>query len=211
MIKIKICGIRRPEDVIVLNQLMPDYAGFVFADSKRQISVREAERLSEMMDRNITRVGVFAGQSPEFIAELLNAGIIHRAQLHGDENQEYRIELKKRIHKPENRKLILAYRINTKKDIRSINIEEEDDLLLDSGITASGGSGLTFDWSVTDGMNRSFFLAGGLNEKNIASAVKQVRPWAVDVSSGVETDGYKDPEKMHRFISELRRAEEQLQ
>lgn len=211
MIKIKICGIRRPEDVIVLNQLMPDYAGFVFADSKRQISVREAERLSEMMDRNITRVGVFAGQSPEFIAELLNAGIIHRAQLHGDENQEYRIELKKRIRKPENRKLILAYRINTKKDIRSINIEEEDDLLLDSGITASGGSGLTFDWSVTDGMNRSFFLAGGLNEKNIASAVKQVRPWAVDVSSGVETDGYKDPEKMHRFISELRRAEEQLQ
>jgi len=211
VIKIKICGIRRPEDVIVLNQLMPDYAGFVFADSKRQISVREAERLSEMMDRNITRVGVFAGQSPEFIAELLNAGIIHRAQLHGDENQEYRIELKKRIHKPENRKLILAYRINTKKDIRSINIEEEDDLLLDSGITASGGSGLTFDWSVTDGMNRSFFLAGGLNEKNIASAVKQVRPWAVDVSSGVETDGYKDPEKMHRFISELRRAEEQLQ
>jgi len=211
VIKIKICGIRRPEDVIVLNQLMPDYAGFVFADSKRQISVREAERLSEMMDRNITRVGVFAGQSPEFIAELLNAGIIHRAQLHGDENQEYRIELKKRIRKPENRKLILAYRINTKKDIRSINIEEEDDLLLDSGITASGGSGLTFDWSVTDGMNRSFFLAGGLNEKNIASAVKQVRPWAVDVSSGVETDGYKDPEKMHRFISELRRAEEQLQ
>lgn len=209
LIKIKFCGIRRPEDVAELNRLVPDYAGFVFAKSRRQVSAEEAAELAGRMDEKIIRVGVFVRQAPEYIAELLNKGIIQRAQLHGEEDPEYCLYLKKKICNPESRKLILARKVISEEEIAAAE-QIQEELLLDSGTASEGGSGIISDWSAAKKVRRPFFLAGGLTPENIEDAVRQVHPWAVDVSSGVETDGCKDPEKMRRFVRELRRAEMQL-
>ena len=194
MTKIKICGLRRPCDIAYANELRPDYIGFVFAKkSRRYVSPETAAALRADLDRAICPVGVFVNEPPETIARLLNDGTIEMAQLHGQEDETYIQTLRSYTKKP----LIKAFSIHCAADAEAAVHSPADYILLDNG---SGGTGKTFDWSLTAGVTRSYFLAGGLSAENVAQAIDAAHPYAVDVSSGVETDKVKDLEKMRRFV-----------
>ena len=198
MTKIKLCGLTRPCDIEWANALMPDYTGFVVArKSKRCVSPERAKALREALDVGIRAVGVFVNETPEVVAALLNDGIVDVAQLHGGENADYIRTLRKLTDGP----LIQAFRVNRAADLdRAVN-SAADHILLDNG---AGGTGTAFDWSVLAGFERPYFLAGGLGPENVAQAVRALRPFAVDVSSGIETDGVKDSMKMTAFVNAVR-------
>jgi phosphoribosylanthranilate isomerase len=198
MTKIKLCGLTRPCDIEWANALMPDYIGFVFArKSRRCVSPETAKALREGLDAGIRAVGVFVNEAPEVVAALLNDGIVDVAQLHGGENADYIRTLRKLTDRP----LIQAFRVNRAADLdRAVN-SAADHILLDNG---AGGTGTAFDWSVLAGFERPYFLAGGLGPENVAQAVTAFRPFAVDVSSGIETDGVKDSMKMTAFVNAVR-------
>ena len=200
MTKIKLCGLSRPCDVEAANALKPDYIGFVFApESKRYVTPRQAAELKRLLSPEIAAAGVFVGEAPETVAELLNSGVIDAAQLHGDENGDYIRHLRQLTDRP----VIRAFRIRTARDADMAESSPADYVLLDSG----AGTGNVFDWQWADRIRRPFFLAGGLNAENVESAVKLLRPFAVDVSSGIETDGRKDRGKMAAFVAAVRRAD----
>jgi phosphoribosylanthranilate isomerase len=200
MTKIKLCGLRRPCDIAYANELRPDYIGFVFAKkSSRYVSPETAAALRADLDRAICPVGVFVNEPPENIARLLNDGTIEMAQLHGQEDEAYLHVLRDLTNKP----LIKAFPIRCAADAAIAVLSSADFILLDHG---SGGTGKAFDWSLTAGVSRSYFLAGGLSSDNVAQAIDEAHPYAVDVSSGVETDQVKDPEKMRRFVLAVRRG-----
>lgn len=197
MTKIKLCGLSRLEDIEVANSLKPEYIGFVFWDkSKRNVSYEKAKELRSALDSSIKSVGVFVKADIDFVCRLLDDGIINIAQLHGGEDEEYIKELRSRTDKP----IIQAFRIEKESDIDMVNASSADYVLLDSG----KGTGIVFNWELIKNVNRPFFLAGGLSCDNIEDAVKNIRPFAVDVSSGIETDGLKDKAKMERFVSMVR-------
>lgn len=201
MTKIKLCGLTRMCDIDAVNELLPEYIGFVFAaKSKRYVSPQDAKKLKERLNKEISAVGVFVNEAPEKIAELLNGGVIDIAQLHGSEDDEYIAKLKRITDKP----IIKAFRMDIEQDIAAVGNCKADFILLDSG---SGGTGTSFDWSVIQSVVRPYFLAGGLYPENVGDAVKRLNPYAVDVSSGIETDGYKDINKMRKFVSAVRRKE----
>ncbi len=210
--KIKVCGLRRLEDVGYVNNYKPDYVGFVFAKSKRQITWELAEELKNAIDSNIIRVGVFVNQPVEWVADLVNRDIIHYAQLHGDEDHEYIKELRSSISNnviggDYNRKsgIIKAVRVKEELDIDKANSYDCDYILLDTfSVECEGGNGKTFDWSMIKKMNKPFFLAGGINESNVLQAIHTVKPYGVDASSGLETDGYKDEVKIKDFVEKIR-------
>lgn len=200
MTKIKLCGMRRVEDIEVVNELHPDYVGFIlyFPKSKRNIEPETAALLKSKLNKDIKAVGVFVNADIEKVARLLDEGIIDVAQLHGDEDEVYIKGLKEMTGKP----VFKAFKIKTIVDINSANTCLADEVLLDSGT----GSGEVFDWNLLKEMKRSYFLAGGLNCDNIESALDTLKPYGVDVSSGIETDGYKDKEKMKKFVYAVRNA-----
>lgn len=194
MSKIKICGLTRIEDIEYVNECKPDYAGFVFAKSKRQIDVKTAGILKERLDKSIKAVGVFADEDMEVVADIANRGIIELIQLHGSEEESYIAQLRQKT-----RTLIIkAVKVDLLKPEKIFTAA--DFILLDS----TAGSGMTFDWDKKILCNKPVFLAGGLNAANVAKAIAKVKPFAVDVSSGVETDGYKDMDKIKKFIKESR-------
>lgn len=198
MTKIKLCGLKSLDDVIAANAVQPDYIGFVFANtSKRFVTPQTAEELRKKLDRKIAVVGVFVNEPVEVVAELLNKEIIDMAQLHGNESEEYITLLRKKTDK----KLIKAFSINEANDLQAAYSCSADYILLDSG---SGGTGESFDWNILEDFGRPYFLAGGLNINNVSKAVSRLHPYAVDVSSGVETDGRKDDVKMAAFINAVR-------
>ncbi|MDR2156809.1 MAG: phosphoribosylanthranilate isomerase [Clostridiales Family XIII bacterium] len=192
-IKVKICGIRREADVSFVNACLPDYVGFVFAESARRVTAKEAARLKSLLDPRIQSVGVFVREAPENIVALCEAGIISSVQLHGDESEEEVAALKRRIPVP----LIKA--ISLSRD--AVRDTVADFLLLDS---ARAGSGTLFNWDLIGQIPRPFFLAGGLTPDNAAEAAGKVRPYALDVSSGVETGGVKDLRKIQDFLEAVR-------
>lgn len=197
--KIKLCGLSRSEDIEAANKCKPEYIGFVFWEkSKRKVDRKKARELREKLDSAIKAVGVFVDERIEVIAELLNDGIIDIAQLHGSENESYIKELKAVTDKP----VIQAFQIKDKSDIIAAMGSSADMLLLDSG----QGTGSSFDWELLRDVDREFFLAGGLNLSNIEEALISITPYAVDVSSGIETDGYKDSRKMQEFVNIVRNA-----
>ena len=197
MTNIKLCGLSRLEDIEVANNLKPEYIGFVFWDkSKRNVSYEKAKELRSALDSSIKSVGVFVKADIDFVCRLLDDGIINIAQLHGGEDDEYIKELRSKTDKP----IIQAFRIETESDIDKVNASSADYVLLDSG----KGTGIVFNWELIKNVNRPFFLAGGLSCDNIEDAVKNIRPFAVDVSSGIETEGLKDKAKMERFVSMVR-------
>jgi phosphoribosylanthranilate isomerase len=199
MTKIKICGLRHPCDIAYANEVQPDYIGFVFAKkSRRYVSPERAAALRANLDGAICPVGVFVNEPPENIARLLNDDIIDMAQLHGQEDEAYIQALRGLTNKP----LIKAFSIRCAADVTDAARSPADYILLDNG---SGGTGKAFDWSLTAGVSRSYFLAGGLSADNVAQAIGETHPYAVDVSSGVETDKVKDLEKMRRFILAVRK------
>ena len=200
MTKIKICGLRRPRDIEAVNAARPDFAGFVVEvpGSRRSVDKRELRELAGRLEEGILSVGVFVNAPPELVAELLEEGTLDLAQLHGQEDEIYMAELRRLTEKP----LIQAFSIQTGQDAEQALESRADYLLLDQG---RGGTGQTFDWSLLPEINRPFFLAGGLGEENLERAIRQVRPRAVDLSSSLETDGQKDPEKILRAVDLVRR------
>ena len=198
MTKIKLCGLKRPQDIQAANELLPAYIGFVFAPkSRRYVHPDRAEELRRMLNPCILPVGVFVNETPETVAALLDRGIIDIAQLHGKEDEAYIRRLRQLTKKP----LIQAFRIDTPADVAAAQASTADYVLLDSG---AGGTGTCFDWSLLQDIQRPYFLAGGLTPENVGGAVATLHPYAVDVSSGIETDGAKDKEKMTQFVRAVR-------
>ncbi|MBS5398383.1 MAG: phosphoribosylanthranilate isomerase [Lachnospiraceae bacterium] len=203
MTKIKLCGLSRPGDIRAANELMPDYIGFVFAPkSRRYVSLEKAAELKQMLDPQIRAAGVFADEDPQVIEELVSRGVIDVVQLHGREDEAYIRNLRKRLGSP---LIIQAFSIRTEQDAERADTSIADLILADS---PGGGTGEVFDWELIGKIRRPYFLAGGLTPENVAAAVNALRPYGVDVSSGIETDGYKDKEKMKEFILAASRADE---
>lgn len=203
MALIKMCGLFREEDISFANTLLPDYIGFVFyKKSCRYVDKEKARSLKSLLNKKIKAVGVFVDEDISFIAELANEGIIDLIQLHGHEDENYIRRLKYEL-KDNPIKIIKAVVVKDIKDIDQITDDPFTDFyLLDSGM----GSGNTFDWQLLNEVKKPFFLAGGLNNENIKEALKSVNPYAVDVSSGIETDGIKDFNKMNIFADIVRNS-----
>lgn len=200
MTKIKLCGLSRLCDIEAANGLKPDYIGFVFASkSKRYVTYEKAAELKSRLSPEIQAVGVFVNEHPQDVAKLLQNGIIDIAQLHGDEDEDYITQLRLLTDKP----IIKAFRIETANDIKTAKQSTADYILLDSG----AGTGTVFDWGLVKSIRRPYFLAGGLDARNVADAVKALHPFAVDVSSGIETSGVKDKTKMAAFVAAVRKED----
>lgn len=201
MTSIKLCGLKRSEDIQAVNALLPDYIGFVFAQkSSRCVTPERAAELKGLLDPSIRAVGVFVDEKPEEVARLLNAGVIDLAQLHGHEDESYITQLRGLTDRP----LIQAFRIRSRADVDCALRSSADHLLLDAG----AGTGTTFDWSLLGDLPRPYFLAGGLHPGNVGEAVARLHPYGVDVSSGIETNGHKDAEKMANFVLNVRKEDE---
>ena len=196
--KIKICGLTRAQDIRTANALQLDYIGFVFTPkSKRFVAPEQAKQLRRQLAPGIRAVGVFVNAPPEQIAALLADGTINIAQLHGQEDAAYIARLCSLTRAP----IWQAFRIESTEDISRANDSPADLVLLDHG---AGGTGERFDWALLHGMVRPFVLAGGLTPQNAAEAIAKARPYAVDTSSGCETNGVKDPAKMLAFVNAVR-------
>lgn len=201
MTRIKLCGLCRPCDIEAANQLRPDYIGFVFASgSKRYVSPEQAGEFKKMLNPEIRAVGVFVDETPEKVAGLLNTGVIDMAQLHGSEDEAYLGRLRRLSQKP----VIQAFRVELAEDAAKAEQSGADYVLLDSG----AGTGKAFDWELIHSVQRPYFLAGGLDSGNVADGVRLLRPFAVDVSSGIETHGVKDKHKMAAFVAAVRKEDQ---
>ena len=194
--KIKICGLKCPEDIAYVNEAKPDYCGFIieFPKSSRNVTGDQVRILIAELDKNIIPVGVFVNAAPERVEELLLDGTIRIAQLHGQEDDDYI----RRIQKNTGSQVIKAFSVKAAQDIELALKSPADYILLDQG---GGGTGQTFDWSLIPEIKRPFFLAGGLGAYNLEQAVDTIRPYAVDLSSSVETDGVKDRSKILEAVS----------
>ena len=201
MVRIKFCGLTRICDIEAVNELLPEYIGFVFWErSRRYITPDNAEALKKMLDKKIKAVGVFVDESPEVIAKISRRGILDVIQLHGHEDEDYISKLRTLANNP----IIKAFRVQNENDVMMAESCNADFVMLDAGM----GTGYPFDWSLLRGMNRQYFLAGGLTPHNVREAVRMLKPYAVDVSSGIETNGIKDAAKMSEFIGAVREAME---
>lgn len=195
MVKIKICGLRRLEDVEMVNRHKPDYIGFVFADSKRKVSHEFAAHMKDNLSSDIISVGVFVDAEIDEIVELFGDGVIDIAQLHGSESEDYIRNLKERTDYK--LKIINAIEMSDELDLLEYDNSVADYLLLDSG----KGSGKTFDWSlIRDDLDKEFFLAGGIDVSNVGEAIRKFNPYAIDLSSSLETDGFKDESKIRAIM-----------
>jgi phosphoribosylanthranilate isomerase len=199
--KIKICGLFREEDIEAANEAGPDYIGLVFAaKSRRRVSLEQAARLRTRLREGIAVVGVFVDEKRENIVALYRDGVIDLAQLHGGESPEYITLLRQDCAVP----VIKAVQVEKGSEIDSRCGAQY--FLLDHG---PGGSGERFDWQVlsehTASLERPWFLAGGITVDTIVEAM-QYKPYGLDVSSGAETKGLKDREKMIRLVALVRSA-----
>ena len=199
MTRIKLCGIMREEDIKVINEILPNYIGFVFAEkSKRFISYDRAKKLKESLEPKVKAAGVFVNEDIKNIIYLVKNKVIDIIQLHGNEDRTYINTLKEEVNIP----IIRAYRIKSRFDVEAIK-KDTDFILLDAG----DGCGEIFDETLLEDFNEEYFLAGGLSPDNIKEKIMRLHPFAVDVSSGIETDGKKDAFKMRKFVSLVREVE----
>ena len=195
MTKIKLCGLSRAEDIEIANELLPEFVGFVFYEkSKRYITPQKAATLINMLDKKISAVGVFVNEKIETVAEI--AKFLDLIQLHGTEDENYISTLRNYT----NKKIIQSFKIKTAGDLNFAKNSRADFILLDSG----AGTGEIFNWQLLKNFERQYFLAGGLNIENVSDAVRNLKPFAVDVSSGIETNNFKDAAKMKKFVSIVR-------
>jgi len=195
--KIKICGLFRPEDVEYANQVKPDFAGFILAPGfRRSITEQQAAQFRRRLSPEIAAVGVFVDASCGEIGKLLEEGVIQMAQLHGRETERDIRAVQAAAGKP----VVKAVKVRGHRDVEAWLDSAADYLLFDSGT----GTGVAFDWSLLAGIGRPYFLAGGLNAGNLPDAVGMLHPYAVDISSGVETEGAKDREKMRQAVELVR-------
>lgn len=201
MTKIKICGLKTLEDVAAVNQVKPDYVGFVFANTKRYVTDAQAKAMREMLLPEIQTVGVFVNEPMEHVIQLCREGTIQMIQLHGDESEAYAKALRKKVDNP----VIRAIRVQSTQQILAFRNYPCDYFLFDTYKKDTyGGTGETFDRTLIPSINKPFFLAGGLGEDNVQEAIGQCAPYAVDVSSSVETEGNKDVDKIVAFVKKVR-------
>ena len=200
MAKVKICGLTRMEDIIAVNRYKPDYIGFVFVpESRRHITVQKAVELKKKLDPAIQTVGVFVNQTIEWVAELCSVGLIDIAQLHGEEDDDYITALQNMTGKPVIKALPAS-------DETIHAVSAADYLLFDTPAAERGGTGKTFSWTKLETVQSNpYFLAGGLHNGNISTALTLLNPFCVDVSSGVESNGVKDAHKIESFIASVRK------
>ena len=199
MTRIKICGLTRPEDVRYVNTAKPDWCGFIlnFPSSRRNVTPEQARALRAGLDPDIRPGGVFVDRPVEEVAALLNSGVISVAQLHGREDNAYISVL--RTLAP-GCVVWRAFQLRSQADLAAADASGADLVLLDNG----RGTGQTFDWSLAGSVHRPFLLAGGLTPESIPRAVAALRPYGLDLSSGVETDGVKDPAKIQAAVTAAR-------
>ncbi|NLI93157.1 MAG: phosphoribosylanthranilate isomerase [Peptococcaceae bacterium] len=206
--KVKVCGLTRNEDVDAVNSFLPDYAGFVFAESKRRITRSRAASLIKNLDPLIKPVGVFVNMDCKEIAAITQFCGLAAVQLHGHEDNPYMSKLRSLL--PEGIQIIKALRVQNQAILADVSGITCDLLLLDAykeGL--AGGTGEVFDWKLLQDFPRPYILAGGLNPSNLQTAVEALHPYGVDVSSGVETGGLKDREKIRDFIQTARRCSDE--
>lgn len=196
--KIKICGLRRPQDIRAVNEYEPDYVGFVinYTRSHRNVSPERVYELTEQLLPSISVVGVTVNQPLDFTIGLLEDGIVDIVQLHGDESEDYIRALQKETEKP----VWKAFRIRSQEDLEQAKRSPADLVVLDNGM----GTGEVFDWTLIRDIGRPFILAGGLTIQNLKEAAA-MQPYAVDISSGAETNKQKDPGKIRTLIEIARR------
>ena len=213
---IKICGLTRSEDIECVNELMPDYVGFVFAKSKRKISAQAAAELISCLNPEIKKVGVFVDEPIKNVIETAKICGLDVIQLHGSEDLDYCMKIEgyevwKSFGLPDSSKVREKREGHTGDGpfVKFKEIEQYKDfgVLLDTCCKGSfGGTGKKFDWEFAEGISERFFtiLAGGIAPENVNEAIETVKPHVVDVSSGVETDGHKDFEKIKKLIMNAR-------
>ncbi len=198
MTKIKLCGIRRMEDIDIVNRLCPDYIGFVFVKGrKRCVEPDKALELRQSLNKNTVPVGVFIDEDVGTVAELVQRGVIDAVQLHGSEDNEYISRLRSRT----DALIIQAFQIKGQDDIERAKKSTAGLILLDSGT----GTGKSFSHELIGNIGRPYFLAGGLTPDNVGQAVAKLSPYGVDASSSLETDGFKDRNKMTAFVKAVRK------
>lgn len=216
--RIKLCGLSRELDIATANELAVDYIGFVFAPrSKRYVSHEQAATLKKLLAPSMQAVGVFVDAEPEEIVSLWRHGIIDVVQLHGHEDEDYIGHLRAQLASvacerfpdilatsmPPCPPIFKAFSVKSSADITAAEASSADYVLLDEG---AGGTGKCCDWQLCATCKRPYFLAGGLNPDNVTAALSQLHPFAVDVSSGIESDGIKDLDKMRAFVTGVRSA-----
>jgi len=202
MTKVKICGLKEQQHVRAAVEAGADAIGFVFAPSKRQISIEQAHQLAKDVPGEVLKIGVFVNPSVEELRAAVEGVPLDYVQFHGEETPEF-------IHQ-QGYPAIKALSVRDKEDVRAAANYNVDYYLFDApGTDFKGGSGHTFDWTLLElaGISRDkLILAGGLKAENIAEAVSLVSPYMVDVSSGVETDGIKDEAKINAFIQAVKKG-----
>ena len=205
--KIKICGLFRPEDIEAVNIAKPDYVGFIFyPKSHRYVTAERAKALRAGLDPSIKAVGVFVNSGTDEAAGIIRTASLDIAQLHGDETDEDICRLRQEC--PMLAQVWKAIRIKDGFNIGSLSqYSSADKLVLDAYVEGYGGAGKSFDLNLINGVDpRRIILAGGLNHQNIREAINTVRPWGVDLSSGVETHSKKDKDKIINIVNLIRNA-----
>ena len=195
--ELKICGLSRLEDIIAVNRHGADYAGFVFYQkSKRYVDPYKANELIELLRADIKPVGVFLDEPLDNVVRIARLTGVELVQLHGHESEEYVEYVKRTLDRP----VIKAYKASEEGALEKAANSNADYVMIDSG----AGSGKKFDWSILKDFKRDYFLAGGLDPESVGEAIRMLEPFAVDVSSGVETDGIKAEKKIAEFINAVR-------
>ncbi len=203
---LKICGLRRSEDIEYVNKYLPDYIGFIFAESKRKVSVEEVNLLKKELNSKIKTVGVFVNEKIENIIKIVEKTNLDIVQIHGDETPEYVMKIKERTG--DSLKIWKAIRVKNDDSVSIMSEYNVDAFVLDAFVENSyGGVGKTFDWNIALKAKKygKIFIAGGLNTANVGELIKKVEPYGVDVSSGIETNGFKDKVKISEFVKKVRK------
>lgn len=203
--KVKLCGVKRPEDIGYLNEFRPDYAGFVFAGTKRRITPETAAALAKDLSPGIGKVGVFADEPQEAVRRTARLAGLDAVQLHGNENAAYIENLRRLLQGVE---IWKAVRVRDRETVLRALALPADRFLLDAFSPGeAGGTGQPADLGVIHScrIKIPYFLAGGLNGSNLAQTVREMRPYGVDISSGIETGGVKDRRKIETVMRILRR------
>lgn len=210
--KIKICGLKRPEDVDYVNQAHSDWAGFVFAGTRRKIDYETACQLKLALDPGIVSVGVFVNAESSFIIHLVEEGVLDMVQLHGDEDRGYIETLRSALQARGKAQvpIIKAVRVRSAEQVLEAQQLPVEYLLLDAFTTDEyGGSGKVFDHELIPKLTKPYILAGGIDSKNVNAILRFLSengkmPVCIDVSSSVETNGYKDKEKIKEMVAAIR-------
>ena len=198
MARVLICGIKSPEDVEIVNELKPEYVSFTFFKNDNYIPYEKAKKLKQILDKNIRVVGVFVNENTKIVASAANSDLLDIIEFHGNEGPGEIERIKAFTDKP----IIQGFRVKSIQDVTDAVDSPADSILYYS----DKGNGVPLDWKMLTGITRPYFLGGGLTSANLEKAIKICHPFAVSVTTGVETDGVKDREKMETFINIARRT-----